>query len=159
VSNLPAKHDAFLTALIIAPVTKKPMSRLLLVRELRKGTGQNLRESNAIVKEYCDRYGVFPLRKGLRFSLCFLPSLVYLALVAELMAYNRVLEKGIAAAPTRATHNLLLLEQTQRELPLLGLILVITITLSAVACGILWALARRDAEEARVILLRLLESH
>ena len=39
-----AKHDEFLTALLRAPVTKPPMSRLRLVQGLRLATGLDLRQ-------------------------------------------------------------------------------------------------------------------
>ncbi len=143
-----AEHDAFLTALICAPKTKAPMSRLRLVRELRLATGKDLRLCLAVVNDYCDRYGVFPLRRGWRLWLTFLPSLVQFGLIGMLLVSQIVQKKNIAAAPTQAARHLLRWEHVQWDFILLGLILASAlVSLFMVGMGRQWAF--RDAEQAR----------
>ena len=143
-----AKHDAFLTALVCASVIKPPMSRLRLVTGLRETTGLDLRQFLTVVNDYCDRYGVFPLRRGVRLWLTVLPALLQVGLSVILIVSQVVQAREIAAAPTRAARHLLLWERVQWDGVLLGLILV-NVALSLLAVGAGRQRARREAEEAR----------
>lgn len=124
------------------------MSRLRLVRELRLATGKDLRQCLAVVNDYCDRYGIFPLRRGWRLWLTFLPSLVQFGLLGMLLVSQIVNQRNIDAAPSQAARHLLRWEHVQWDFILLGLILASAlVSLFMVGMGRQWAF--RDAEEAR----------
>ena len=143
-----AKHDAFLTVLVRAPTRKPPMSRLRLVRGLREATGLDLRQCLSVVNDYCDRHGVFPLRRGVRLWLAVLPALLQVGLSVILIVSQVVQAREIAAAPTRAARYLLMEERVHWDGVLLGLILV-NVAPSILVVGAARQRARREAEEAR----------
>ncbi len=143
-----AAHDEFLTALLRAPATKPPLSRMGLYRALSKATELDLRQCVAVVNDFCDRQGVFPQLRGWRLWLLFLPSLVCLCLAVTVPVILSRLDRLHRAALTHTARS-----TVTREI--LGVTEAAGAAFIVVGIGMLLMVkigtrrTRREAEEAR----------
>ena len=142
------EHDGFLRACVRAPTSKPPLSRLRLVRDLRKGTGLDLRQCLSVVNSFCDRHAILmPLRGPCAWVGCLLPLIQIMAMVAfEVSLF--FLERAHDVAPTRAARLALRAERIDMDLMFLGIFAVAT------CFQVVFVLrrakqARRDAAVAR----------
>ena len=118
------EHDSFLTALICAPVTKPPLSRLRLVRNLHKETGLQLRQCQTFVNSYCDRNAILPPMPGpIVWGGCLLSFIQFAAAIALVMS-GFLLERSLNAAPTHAAKLAIRAEQLELNSLLLGIAFV-----------------------------------
>ena len=142
------EYDARRTALIRDHTAGPPLSRLLLVRELHNATGMDLRRTMVVVNSFCDRHGLFPLRRGWRAWLPSLFSLVAFGASAALFISVSVFDARIASAPTRAVRHLLRSERIAvDEIVLVVMLVALVVHLATFRYTV--GAPRREAEEAR----------
>jgi len=102
IPNPLAAHDDFLTACVLNSSEKRPVSRLRLMRDLRKERGVDVRQSLAIVNDYCDRHAILPSAARVELWVISLMGLIGLATVLTMSVLFRLNEKEFAAATTHA---------------------------------------------------------
>ncbi len=95
-----AEHDGFLTACVLRSSAKQPVTRLRLIQDLRKERGVDLRQSLAIVNNYCDRHLILPPARGLAAWGASLASLVMIAVVVIMEAVLWMLRRDRDASVT-----------------------------------------------------------
>jgi hypothetical protein len=142
------EHDSPLTALVCAPATKPPLSRLRLVRDLRKETGLQLRQCQVFVNSFCDRNAILlPIRGPIVWGGCLI-SLIQLAAAITLAMSGFLLERSLNAAPTHAARFAIRAEREELDLLLFG------ITFVCISVNLIFGLRRakqlrRDVAYAR----------
>ena len=142
------EHDAFLRACVRAATPKPPLSRLSLIRDLRKETGLDLRHCMNVVNSYCDRNAILMPMRGPSAWLGCLPSLAQILTIATMQATWFFLERAHDAAPTRIARRSITAERVHLDFVFLGIILICAVFQLSFIFGRAKQ-ARRDAAEAR----------
>ena len=142
------EHDEFLKSCVRSPTSKPPLSRLRLIRDLRKETSLDLRQCMAVVNGFCDRHAILmPLHGPCAWVGCLVPLIQIMAMVAfEVSLF--FLERAHDAASTRVARLALRAERIDMDLMFLGIFVVAT------CFQVVFVLrrakqARRDAAVAR----------
>lgn len=143
-----AEHDGFLTACVLRSSAKQPVTRLSLVRNLCKERGTDLRQSLAIVNNYCDRHLILPPARGLAAWGASLASLVMIAVVVIMEAVLWMLRRDRNASVTPMERLTINNEVINLALVFMGIIVV----LGCIQVAFILRTGkerRRDAEDAR----------
>jgi hypothetical protein len=83
--DLPGENDELLKALICAQGSKI-RNRLNLISQMRRDTGKDLRSATTVVYDFCDRYQIFPKRRGIELLPSILGLIVNVAIACCLFA-------------------------------------------------------------------------
>jgi hypothetical protein len=141
-------HDAFLIAAVRNSTLKPPLSRLSLVKDLRDGTGLDLRSCLATVNNFCDRYGIFtPASRPAAFAGCLSPVVILVTLAAMNMTWY-ILQQRHDAAATHMERVMITAERIRLDFVFIGIILVAT-SISLIVIFRRIRQTRDDAAEAR----------
>lgn len=143
-----AAHDGFLTACVLNSSAKKPVSRLSLMRDLRKEQGVDARQSLAIVNNYCDRHRILTTLHGQDAKVNNLILIILSVIVIASATITIFLERNLRIATTVA-------EETALYVEIINTLHVMTSITVAFSFGlVIFAVwrnrsERRNAEDAR----------
>ncbi len=143
-----AAHDGFLTACVLNSSAKKPLSRLRLVMELRKEQGVDIRQSRAIVNDYCDRHLILMPARGFAAWGLSVMSLGNFVIIFVFQASLWLLRRNHDMAGTRIER----LAITNEMINVSLVSMIVTVALGCVCVAFALSTAkkqRRDAEDAR----------